>query len=127
MNEFKDQLIKLVETTQNKIFDSKTIMYLIVVDPSKPEAIDRVGRIRFDDLFANYTPEVKIKLNQGLDGNVDGVNDTYTTNTPFVPGSIMVIQNGMFTFDFNEIDNETIQFNVPPLGGDLLRCIYEEA
>lgn len=49
-------------------------------------------------------------------GTIDGVNDTFTTSRPYVPGTLVVSRNGLVltpgaSNDFVEIDTTTFQFN----------------
>lgn len=65
-------------------------------------------------------------------GPINGFNVTFTTSFRFIPGTIRVYLNGleqMSPDDYTEIDNHTIQFANPPLGGtdsDIVLTIYQK-
>lgn len=54
-------------------------------------------------------------------GNVNGINVTFTSQYPFVPTTLAVFLNGLeqvINTDYTEIDNHTIRFVTPPIGGE---------
>jgi len=67
-----------------------------------------------------------------LNGDIDGINKTFTTDTPFVSGSIRVIVNGQVyeasddVYGWAEIDESTIEMIVAPLQNDLLQGFYQD-
>lgn len=71
----------------------------------------------------------KIKV---LVGAVDGVNDSFSTPTPYVAGSLRRIVNGVMYesdddyFGWTEIDSTHITVTTPPTTGTDNRVIYEE-
>ena len=64
-------------------------------------------------------------------GNIDSHNDTFLSSFQFIPGTLRVHLNGLeqnSPVDYIEIDNQTIQFVNPPLGGDdsdVVTLIYQ--
>ena len=69
---------------------------------------------------------------KALNGSIDGVNKTFTTDTPFVSGILRVIVNGQVYesdddgYGWSEIDESTIQMDVAPLESDLLQAFYQD-
>ena len=54
-------------------------------------------------------------------GDVDSINTIFTSQYPFVPTTLRVFLNGLEQIlmeDYDEIDNQTIQFVTPPVGGE---------
>jgi len=66
-------------------------------------------------------------------GNVDSHNDTFLASFQFIPGTLRVHLNGLeqnSPEDYIEIDNQTIQFVNPPLGGantDVVMLTYQRS
>ncbi len=62
----------------------------------------------------------------------DGVTVTFTTPTPFAPGTLRLLVNGTEygptedDFGFAEINSTTIQVNTPPRAGDDVDAFYIE-
>lgn len=68
-----------------------------------------------------------------LIGAIDGVNDSFSTPTPYIAGSLRRIVNGVIYesdddyFGWAEIDSTHITVTTPPVTGTDNRVIYEEA
>ena len=66
-------------------------------------------------------------------GLINGHNTTFVSSFPFIPGTLQVLLNGLeqeSPTDYVEIDNETIQFVNPPIGGmdpDIVVLRYQRA
>lgn len=73
------------------------------------------------------SPVADLTLTEMLQGNIDGVNTTFTTSKPYVSGKITVLLNGLKEYNFTEINETTIQMLSPPkntMFTDVLQCIY---
>lgn len=64
-------------------------------------------------------------------GDVDGLNDAFSTPTPYVPGSLRVWENGRLLQA--ELDNGFVEgvppaftLKVPPRAGGYVQCAYDE-
>jgi hypothetical protein len=79
-------------------------------------------------------PNVRIVVAQGA---IDGVNTTFSTGVPYVPGSTAYILNGRihnkalsgnadYGYGYVELDPDagTIQVENPPLPGDLVQIFF---
>ena len=66
-------------------------------------------------------------------GFIDSANTIFTSSFSFIPGTLRVFLNGLEQTspeDYIEIDNQTIQFVNPPLGGidsDTVQLIYQRS
>ena len=75
----------------------------------------------------NYAENIR-----DLEGDVDGVNTDFTSPTPFVPGAIRVIVNGVVyspsdaQWGYSELNNTTIRMVTAPLTGYKMQIFYRE-
>jgi hypothetical protein len=66
-------------------------------------------------------------------GIINGINVTFRSTYPFIAGTLAVYLNGLELSgpeDYTEIDNRTIQFANPPLGGtdsDIVLMTYQRS
>jgi hypothetical protein len=67
-------------------------------------------------------------LNQVVSGTQDGSNTTFTVPSVYVPGSLMLIRNGMFDFNITEdsYPSDEFEINSAPDSGESLIAIYKD-
>lgn len=68
-------------------------------------------------------------LDETMGGTIDNVNTQFTTFFPYVSGKIIIFKNGVkllrgASFDFIEVNPNTIQLAVPLDAGDFLQATY---
>lgn len=69
-------------------------------------------------------------VDETLIGTIDGVNATFTTSVPFVPGSEKVYLNGIKlkkVLDYNTAGNTTVSLSVSPTVGETITVTYKKA
>jgi hypothetical protein len=65
--------------------------------------------------------------NEELIGSIDGVNQAFTTNHPFVPGTTKLHMNTarmVLGVDYTEVGNQGLSLNPAPQVGDIIRIDY---
>lgn len=69
-----------------------------------------------------------LMLNQAVSGTQDGSNTTFTVPSVYVPGSLMLIRNGMFDFNITEnaYPSDEFEINSAPESGESLIAIYKD-
>jgi hypothetical protein len=71
---------------------------------------------------------ISLETNSELSGAVDGMNTTYITISPFVPGSTRLFRNGIrqnLGTDYSESGSSGIEFTTAPLPTDILIIDYQ--
>lgn len=68
------------------------------------------------------------KVNQVVSGTKDGSNTTFTVPDVYVPGSLMIIRNGLFDLDITEdaYPSDQFEINDPPTSSESLIAIYKD-
>jgi len=82
--------------------------------------------ITFEECFSSGGKSGKILYNQPVIGVIDNVNTIFSTVTPFVSTKLSVLLNGINETFFTEIDNNSFQFEDPPLIGDTVRVDFTQ-
>jgi hypothetical protein len=66
-------------------------------------------------------------FDEEAEGTIDGSNTGFATSAKYIPGTLQVIQNGVWMdkdTDYTESTTTSLEFNVAPATGDVLRVNY---